>query len=181
MKATDKFADLKKRIWFLVGALIVYRIGSFITVPGVNPAELVNQTKGGIFELFNMFSGGSFSRLSIFAIGIMPYISASIVIQLGAEILPSLKELKKEGESGKRKMTQYTRYATVLLATIQATIFAISHYGTKLVIVPKAEFVFTTVVVLVTGLPWSSVPVNVTVTPPKPSFGFRCPSSFTSW
>ena len=121
--SADKFGDLKKRLWFLLGALIVYRIGAHIPVPGIDPSELAKlfeSSKTGLLDMFNMFSGGALSRFTVFAIGIMPYISASIIIQLGSEIFPKLKELKKEGEQGRRKITSYTRYGTVLLATFQS-------------------------------------------------------------
>lgn len=155
LPTTDKFADLKKRLWFLLGALVVYRIGTHIPLPGIDPDQLAKMFSGnktGLLDMFNMFSGGALSRMSIFAIGIMPYISASIILQLGSEILPQLKELKKEGESGRRKITQYTRYATVLLATFQSLGIAVMLYRQQgLVVTPQAEFFFTTVVSLVTG------------------------------
>ncbi|MBS1155713.1 MAG: preprotein translocase subunit SecY [Proteobacteria bacterium] len=151
----SKFADLKKRVWFLIGALIVYRIGAHIPVPGINPVELAklfDSPQTGLLNMFNMFSGGALSRFTVFAIGIMPYISASIILQLAAEVLPTLKQLKKEGESGRRKITQYTRYATVLLATAQSFGIAMMLYGQpNLVVMAKAQFVFTTIVTLVTG------------------------------
>lgn len=151
----NKFADLKRRVWFLVGALIVYRIGAHIPVPGINPVELAklfNSPQTGLLNMFNMFSGGALSRFTVFAIGIMPYISASIILQLAAEVLPNLKQLKKEGESGRRKITQYTRYATVLLASAQSFGIAVMLYGQPdLVVMGKAQFVFTTMVTLVTG------------------------------
>ena len=139
--AVSKFADLKKRVWFLVGALIVYRIGAHIPVPGINPIELAklfDSPQTGLLNMFNMFSGGALSRFTVFAIGIMPYISASIILQLAAEVLPSLKQLKKEGESGRRKITQYTRYATVLLATAQSFGISMMLYDqANLVLMPK--------------------------------------------
>ncbi|WP_269531225.1 preprotein translocase subunit SecY [Chitinimonas sp. BJYL2] len=153
----SKFADLKQRIWFLIGALIVYRIGAHIPVPGINPVELAalfDTSKGsaGLLNMFNMFSGGALSRFSVLAIGIMPYISASIILQLAGEVIPSLKELKKEGEAGRRKITQYTRYATVILATFQSFGIAVMLYRTpNLVMTGQGEFYFTTVVALVTG------------------------------
>ncbi|TJZ73080.1 preprotein translocase subunit SecY [Chitiniphilus eburneus] len=153
--AGNKFADLKKRIWFLIGALIVYRIGAHIPVPGINPAELAklfNSSQTGLLNMFNMFSGGALSRFTVFAIGIMPYISASIIMQLGSEVFPSLKQLKKEGEAGRRKITQYTRYATVLLATAQSFGIAMMLFKQpNLVLLPQGMFLFTTVVTLVTG------------------------------
>ncbi len=151
----SKFADLKKRVWFLVGALIVYRIGAHIPVPGINPVELAklfDSPQTGLLNMFNMFSGGALSRFTVFAIGIMPYISASIIVQLAAEVLPSLKQLKREGEGGRRKITQYTRYATVLLATAQSFGISMMLYGQQnLVTMEKWPFIFSTVVTLVTG------------------------------
>jgi len=152
---TDKFAELKKRLWFLLLALIVYRIGSHIPLPGVDAnvlAKMFDSKQTGLLDMFNMFSGGALSRMSVLAIGIMPYISASIVMQLGSEILPQLKELKKEGESGRRKITQYTRYFTVLLAAGQAFGMAVMlNREPNLVTSALPEFYFTTVVCLVTG------------------------------
>ncbi|WP_024301235.1 preprotein translocase subunit SecY [Pseudogulbenkiania sp. MAI-1] len=151
----NKFADLKRRVLFLIGALIVYRIGAHIPVPGINPAELAklfHSSQTGLLDMFNMFSGGALSRFTVFAIGIMPYISASIILQLGSEIIPTLKELKKEGDAGRRKITQYTRYATVLLATFQSFGIAVMLYKQpNLVVTPQWEFYLTTVVTLVTG------------------------------
>ncbi|BAK75220.1 preprotein translocase, SecY subunit [Pseudogulbenkiania sp. NH8B] len=151
----NKFADLKRRVLFLIGALIVYRIGAHIPVPGINPAELAklfHTSQTGLLDMFNMFSGGALSRFTVFAIGIMPYISASIILQLGSEIVPMLKELKKEGDAGRRKITQYTRYATVLLATFQSFGIAVMLYKQpNLVVTPQWEFYLTTVVTLVTG------------------------------
>ena len=119
LKSGTKYADLKRRLWFLLGALIVYRIGTHIPVPGINATvldELFRSQQGGILGLFNVFSGGALSRFSILALGIMPYISASIIMQLCTVVIPSLEALKKEGEAGRRKITQYTRYATLGLA-----------------------------------------------------------------
>jgi len=153
--SANKFGDLKKRIWFLIGALIVYRIGAHIPVPGINPAELAklfHSSQTGILDMFNMFSGGALSRFTVFAIGIMPYISASIILQLAAEVVPSLKQLKKEGDAGRRKITQYTRYATVLLATFQSFGIAVMLFKQpNLVVTAQWEFYLTTVVTLVTG------------------------------
>ncbi|MFT0213674.1 preprotein translocase subunit SecY [Pseudomonas sp. F1_0610] len=115
--------ELKSRLWFLFLAIIVYRIGAHIPVPGINPvalADLFKQNEGTILSLFNMFSGGALERMSIFALGIMPYISASIIMQLLTAVVPSLEQLKKEGESGRRKISQYTRYGTLALALVQA-------------------------------------------------------------
>ena len=119
----SKFGDLKKRLLFLLGALIVYRIGTFIPVPGIDPLvldQLFQSQSSGILGMFNMFSGGALSRFSLFALGIMPYISASIIVQLMTTVSPKLEALKKEGESGRRKITQYTRYGTLFLAVFQA-------------------------------------------------------------
>jgi preprotein translocase subunit SecY len=126
-KSGSKYGDLKRRLWFLLGAMVVYRVGTHIPVPGINASvldELFRGQQGGILGLLNVFSGGALSRFSIFALGIMPYISASIIMQLCTVIVPSLEALKKEGQSGQRKITQYTRYATLGLSFFQA--FAIS-------------------------------------------------------
>ena len=151
----SKFGDLKRRLLFLLGALIVFRIGGHVPVPGIDPvqlAELFKSQAGGILDMFNMFSGGSLSRFAIFALGIMPYISASIIMQLMTVVSPQLEALKKEGEAGRRKITQYTRYGTVALATFQALGIAIALESQKgLVIDPGLAFRFTTVVTLVTG------------------------------
>lgn len=118
-----KLTELRQRILFLLGALVVFRMGTFIPVPGVDPvavAQMFERTSGTILDMFNMFSGGALERLSLFALGVMPYISASIIVQLMTSVLPAFEELKKEGESGRRKLTQYTRYGTVALASFQA-------------------------------------------------------------
>jgi len=117
------YGDLRRRLVFLLLALVVYRVGAHIPVPGIDPAQLqqlFNGQQGGILSLFNMFSGGALSRFTVFALGIMPYISASIIMQLMAYVVPSLEQLKKEGESGRRKITQYTRYFTLGLALFQS-------------------------------------------------------------
>ncbi|MFA6016077.1 MAG: preprotein translocase subunit SecY [Gallionellaceae bacterium] len=151
----NKYGDLGQRLWFLLGALIVYRIGAHIPVPGIDPtvlADLFNSQKGGILGMFNMFSGGALSRFTIFALGIMPYISASIIMQLATIAVPHLEQLKKEGEAGRRKITQYTRYGTLLLALFQA--FGISvalQSQAGLVPNPGMMFELTTVITLVTG------------------------------
>jgi preprotein translocase subunit SecY len=143
------------RLWFLLGALVVYRIGAHIPVPGIDPtqlAQLFKQNQGGILGMFNMFSGGALSRFTIFALGIMPYISASIIMQLMSIVSPHLEALKKEGESGRRKITQYTRYGTLVLATFQALGIAVAlESQAGLVIDPGMAFRFTTVVTLLTG------------------------------
>src|SRR3989337_3422849 len=119
-----KMVDLKRRLLFLLGALIVFRIGAHIPVPGIDPvalAELFKAQQGGILGMFNIFSGGALSRFTIFALGIMPYISSSIIMQLMTTVSPHLEQLKKEGQAGQRKITQYTRYGTVFLSLFQAT------------------------------------------------------------
>jgi len=152
---TGKFGDLKRRLLFLLLALIVYRIGAHIPVPGIDPVqlrELFRAQEGGILGMFNMFSGGALSRFTIFALGIMPYISASIIMQLLTVVVPTLEQLKKEGEAGRRKITQYTRYGTLVLATFQATGISIAlESQSGLVIDPGMAFRFTAVVTLVTG------------------------------
>ncbi|MDE2353977.1 MAG: preprotein translocase subunit SecY [Betaproteobacteria bacterium] len=153
--AGGKLDDLKRRLWFVVGALVVYRIGAHIPVPGINPdelAKLFNSQQGGILGMFNMFSGGALSRFTVFALGIMPYISASIIMQLLGSVIPSLEALKKEGEAGRRKITQYTRYGTVVLAFFQASGIAIALEAQPgLVLDPGFAFRITTAVTLVTG------------------------------
>ncbi len=153
--ATGKFTELRQRIFFLIGALLVFRVGSFITVPGINPtrlAEMFEQQQGTILSMFNMFSGGALERLSLFALGIMPYISASIIVQLLTKVHPKLEQLSKEGAAGKRKITQYTRMATLGLATFQALGVAVAlSRQSGLVMIDQNTFYFTTVVTLVTG------------------------------
>ena len=154
LSSGSKFGDLKKRILFLLGALIVFRVGAHIPVPGVDAvalSKLYENASSGILGMLNMFSGGSLERFSIFAIGIMPYISASIIIQLASEILPSLKALKKEGEVGRRTITKYTRYGTVILAIMQSFGVATFVYQQNIVVVNQAEFFISTIVCLVTG------------------------------
>lgn len=139
---------------FLLGALVVFRIGAHIPVPGVDAAalaKLYESASGGMLGMLNMFSGGSLERFSIFAIGIMPYISASIIVQLASEIMPSLKALKKEGEAGRRVITKYTRYSTVLLALLQSFGVATFVYQQNIVVASQLEFYVSTVVCLVTG------------------------------
>jgi preprotein translocase subunit SecY len=143
------------RLWFLLGALVVYRIGAHVPVPGIDAtalAQLFKQNEGGILGMFNMFSGGALSRFSVFALGIMPYISASIIMQLMSIVSPQLEALKKEGESGRRKITQYTRYGTLALALVQGYFIAFGLEGQPgLVIEPGVAFRLTTVITLVTG------------------------------
>ncbi|MBX9597747.1 MAG: preprotein translocase subunit SecY [Burkholderiales bacterium] len=151
----DKFADLKKRVWFLIGALIVFRIGAHIPVPGIDPTELAKLFKSnqaGLLTMVNMFSGGALSRFTIFALGIMPYISASIILQLSSEVFPYLIQLKKEGEMGRKKITQYTRYATVILALVQSFGIATMLYKQPgLVVDSEFHFFATAIISLVTG------------------------------
>ena len=155
LKSGSKFADLRRRLMFLVLALVVYRIGAHIPVPGIDPdqlAQLFNSQSGGILGMFNLFSGGALSRFTVFALGIMPYISASIIMQLLTIVLPSLESLKKDGQAGQRKITQYTRYGTVVLATFQALGIAIALEAQPgLVIDPSFVFRLNTVITLVTG------------------------------
>ena len=152
---SGKYGDLKKRLLFLAGALVVFRIGAHIPVPGIDPlklAELFQGQQGGILGLFNMFSGGALSRFTIFALGIMPYISASIIMQLMTSVSPQLEALRKEGGAGQRKITQYTRYGTVFLALFQATGISIAlESQAGLVMEPGLMFRLTTVTTLVTG------------------------------
>jgi preprotein translocase subunit SecY len=152
---TGKYGDLKRRLFFLLGALVVFRVGAHIPVPGIDPirlAELFQSQQGGILGLFNMFSGGALSRFTIFALGIMPYISASIIMQLMTAVSPQLEALRKEGQSGQRKITQYTRYGTVFLALFQATGISVALESQPgLVMEPGLMFRFTTVTTLVTG------------------------------
>lgn len=154
-KPGDKYGDLKRRLLFLLGALIVYRIGTHVPVPGINASvleELFKSQQGGILGLMNVFSGGALSRFSILALGIMPYISASIIMQLASVVVPTLEALKKEGESGRRKITQYTRYGTLFLALFQAISIAIALEGQPgLVTDPGLSFRVVTTVTLVTG------------------------------
>ena len=154
-----KLTDLRQRIFFVLGALVVYRIGTYIPVPGINPvalAELFKGTQSSIVGLFDMFSGGALSRFSVFALGIMPYISASIIMQLMSSAVPQFEQLKKEGESGRRKITQYTRYGTVALATFQGLGIAIAlesqtAAGMPVVVASGIGFKLVTVITLVTG------------------------------
>ena len=154
-----KLTELRQRVLFVLGAMVVFRLGTHIPVPGVDPtavAAMFEQTRGSIVDIFNMFSGGALRRLSIFALGVMPYISASIIIQMMTSVIPQLEQLKKEGESGRRKITQYTRYGTVLLATFQALGIAIAIEGQQaaggpVVLIPGIGFKIITVATLVTG------------------------------
>ena len=155
MAKTDKYGDLRRRLVFLLLALVVYRIGTHIPVPGIDPNQLQQLFKGqenGILSLFNMFSGGALSRFSIFALGIMPYISASIIMQLMSYVVPSMEALKKEGEAGRRKITQYTRYGTLGLAIFQSLGIAMAlESSAGLVITPGFGFRMTAMVSLTAG------------------------------
>ena len=154
-KAASKLSELKGRIMFLVGALIVFRAGTYIPVPGVDPAALAaffDQQAGNILGLFNLFSGGALSRFGIFALGIMPYISSSIIMQMASMVVPTLQQLRKEGEAGKRRITQYTRYGTVglsLFQSIAAATWLQSQPG--VVVNPGTSFLITACITLVTG------------------------------
>ena len=151
----SKFGELRQRLIFLVLALLVFRLGAHIPVPGIDPdqlAQLFSGQKDGILGMFNLFSGGALSRFTVFALGIMPYISASIIMQLMTIVVPTLESLKKEGQAGQRKITQYTRYGTVLLATFQALGISVALQAQPgLVINPGLMFELNTVVTLVTG------------------------------
>ncbi|MEN9984357.1 MAG: hypothetical protein RI918_2326 [Pseudomonadota bacterium] len=150
-----KFGDLRRRLMFLLLALVVYRIGAHIPVPGIDPAQLQQFFKGqegGILNLINMFSGGALSRFTIFALGIMPYISASIIMQLLAYVVPAFEQMKKEGESGRRKITQYTRYGTLGLALFQTISIALALESSPgMVIEPGFGFRVTAVITLTAG------------------------------
>lgn len=152
--ALGKATELRQRIFFTLGLLIVYRLGTYIPVPGVDPGALrsfFEQASGGITDILNVFSGGAISRMGIFALGIMPYISASIIIQLMTAMVPQLEQLKKEGEQGRKKINQYTRYGTVFLATFQAYALAASLEAGSLAITPGIFFQASTVITLVGG------------------------------
>ena len=158
--AFSKAEELKKRLWFTVFALIVFRLGTFIPLPGIDPhvlSDIFSRNSGGILGMFNMFAGGALERMTIFALNIMPYISASIIIQLGQSVVPSLAALKKEGEAGHRKVTQMTRYLTVLITIVQGYGIAVGlesmtgSAGISAVVNPGFVFKFTTIVSLVGG------------------------------
>ncbi|HIB22553.1 MAG TPA: preprotein translocase subunit SecY, partial [Rhodospirillales bacterium] len=157
--AFSKATELKKRLWFTLGALIVYRLGTYIPLPGIDPVilqDIFRQQAGGILGMFNMFAGGALGRMTIFALNIMPYISAAIIMQLMTSISPTLGQLKKEGEQGRKKINQYTRYGTVLIAAAQAYGISAGIEGMtgsqgSAVMDPGAFFRFTTVVTLVGG------------------------------
>jgi preprotein translocase subunit SecY len=153
--AFSKAEELKRRIWFTLGALIIYRLGTYIPIPGINPqalAEVFQQQQSGILGMFNMFAGGAVGRMAIFALNIMPYISASIIIQLLTTVSPHLEQLKKEGEQGRKQINQYTRYGTVFLAALQAYGIAVGLEGAgNVVMEPGLFFRLTTVITLVGG------------------------------
>ena len=155
LASVGKMGELKSRLWFVLGALVVYRLGAHIPVPGIDPTalkQLFDSQSGGILGMFNMFSGGALSRFTVFALGIMPYISSSIIMQLVSVVSPKMEALKKEGEAGRRTITKYTRYGTVLLATFQALGIAIALEGQAgLVLDPGFAFRLTAVVTLVSG------------------------------
>jgi len=149
-----KLGEVRGRLLFLLGAIVVFRIGSYIPVPGMDPAQLAavfEQQKGTILDMFNMFSGGALKRFSIFALGVMPYISASIIVQLLTAVMPQLKELRKEGEAGRRTLTKYTRYSTLALATFQSIGAAYALQKSGVAYTPGIAFIFTAAVSLVTG------------------------------
>ncbi len=153
--ALAKATELKQRIWFTLGALVIYRLGTYIPLPGIDPqalAEVFRQAQGGVLGLFNMFSGGAVSRLAIFALNIMPYISASIIIQLLTSVMPSLEALKKEGEAGRKVLNQYTRYLTLVLAIFQAWGISVGLQSSgNVVINPGMFFVISSTITLVGG------------------------------
>ena len=155
LEAFSKATDLKQRLLFTLGALVVYRLGTYIPVPGIDPqalSEIFTRNAGGILGMFDMFSGGSLGRMTIFALTIMPYITASIIMQLMTAIVPSLETLKKEGEAGRKTINQYTRYLTVLLATVQGYGISVGlESATGVVIDPGMFFRITTVVTLLGG------------------------------
>ena len=157
--AFGKATELKKRLWFTLGALVIYRLGTYIPIPGIDPsilADIFEQQAGGILGVFNLFAGGALERMTIFALNVMPYISASIIMQLMTAVSPKLDQLKKEGESGRKKMNQYTRYLTVLLCVVQGYGIAVglesmAAGGLSAVIEPGMAFRFTAVVTLLGG------------------------------
>src|SRR6202045_2831048 len=149
-----RFGEIRNRLLFLIGALVVYRIGTFIPVPGIDPAQVArffSDQSNTILGIVNMFSGGALSRLSIFAMGCMPYISASIIIQMMSMVVPTLMELRKEGESGRRKITQYTRYGTVALALVQSFAAAGTLQKGGMTLVTGWSFLFIATITMTTG------------------------------
>src|ERR1700761_2874364 len=157
MGAFSKATELKSRIWFTVLALIVYRIGTYIPIPGIDPvalSEIFKQHAGGILGMFDMFSGGALKRMTIFALSVMPYITASIIVQLLSAILPQFEALKKEGESGRVKLNQYSRYLTVLFALVQSYALAVgleNAMGGSAVVIPGGFFRVSTMATLTGG------------------------------
>src|ERR1700737_4012621 len=157
--AFSKATELKNRIWFTLGALVIYRLGTYIPIPGIDPAilhDIFSRNSGGILGMFDMFSGGELGRMKIFSLNIMPYISASIIIQLLTAVSPTLEALKKEGESGRKKLNQYTRYGTVVLAAVQSYGIAVGLEGMRgdtqsPVIEPRLFFRLVTGVTLTSG------------------------------
>jgi preprotein translocase subunit SecY len=150
----SRLTELRKRFFFLLGGLVVYRIGTFIPVPGIDPVALARffqEQQGTILSMFNMFSGGALERLSILALGVMPYISASIIVQMMAVVVPQLQALRKEGEAGRRKLTQYTRYGTVGLAAFQGAGAAVAFQNQGVVIAPGLQFIFVATMTLTAG------------------------------
>ncbi|MFW6380051.1 MAG: preprotein translocase subunit SecY [Halorhodospira sp.] len=150
-----RFTEVRQRLLFVLLALVIYRIGTHITIPGIDPEaleQMVEEQRGTILEMFNMFAGGALERLSIFALGVMPYISASIIMQLLTAVVPSLEQLKKEGEAGRRKITQYTRYGTVALATFQGIGISIALQNQGVAGMPGPAFIFIATVTLATGV-----------------------------
>lgn len=154
--ASGKFTELRQRLLFVLGALIVYRFGTYLPVPGVDSEAMLRfmeQQRGTVLDMFNMFAGGALERFSLFALNVMPYITASIIVQLSAQIFPSLQALRKEGESGRRKLTQYTRIGTIFLAVFQAfgAAYALQSSGDQIVMSPGPGFLFVAVVSLTAG------------------------------
>src|SRR5688572_18551278 len=153
--AFGKATELKKRLWFTLGCLVVFRVGTYVPLPGIDPQifrEVFSNQAAGILGMFNMFAGGAVGRMAIFALGIMPYISASIIIQLMTSIVPTLEQLKKEGEQGRKVINQYTRYGTVILSVLQSYGIAVGlEGGTNIVIDPGMFFRLTSVITLTGG------------------------------
>ena len=153
--AFSKATELKKRLWFVLGALVVYRLGTYIPMPGINPValkEIFSNQAGGIVGMFDVFAGGALSRMTIFALNVMPYISASIIMQLMTAVVPAIEELKKEGETGRKKINQYTRYLTVVLATVQGYGIAVGLESSGSVVInPGLMFEISTVITVVGG------------------------------
>ena len=175
--AFAKADELKKRLWFTLGMLIVYRLGTFIPLPGIDPVvitDIFEQQRGGILDVFDAFAGGALSRMSIFALNVIPYISASIIMQLGTAVVPRLEELKKEGESGRKKINQYTRYGTVLLAAVQAyglsvTLESLQTAGAGSAVAdPGMFFRASTVITIVGGTMFCFMPITVATTSTPP-------------